>query len=43
MERINLNEEVSWKKLKRLYDRYKDEFVLKDLFAKDAQRFTKYW
>ncbi|CEL61787.1 glucose-6-phosphate isomerase [Rhizoctonia solani AG-1 IB] len=31
----------SWKKLQELYDQQKDQIVLKDLFAKDPQRFAK--
>ncbi|KAF8757520.1 GPI family [Rhizoctonia solani] len=32
----------SWKKLQQLYDQQKEQIVLKDLFAKDPQRFAKF-
>ena len=31
----------SWKKLQTLYEQQKDQIVLKDLFAKDPERFSK--
>jgi glucose-6-phosphate isomerase len=43
MERKDLTEESSWRKLKRLYDRCNESLVLKDLFADDPQRFSKFW
>ncbi|GAB1518228.1 glucose-6-phosphate isomerase [Rhizoctonia solani] len=32
----------SWKKLQQLYDQQKEQIVLKELFAKDPQRFAKF-
>lgn len=43
MERKNLNEEVAWKKLGRLYEKLQHSLILKDLFVEDPERFQKYW
>lgn len=43
MERKNLNEEVAWKKLGRLYEKLQHSLILKDLFVEDPDRFQKYW